>query len=449
MEDDKIINSNNIPDTTEEFTVPEGIIPEENMEEKPETEEIKMPEETREENLLKEENNSETPEETTSPEKESKETPIAKAETEPEEAKTPETTEAKPKRRRGRPKKEDISMDVKIPDRLGTITQATQSEKRALYNGQKVYSIDEDKPAETEEDKLHETFLKLGNSQRTGKILEGYLSGAELIAGKVMCGVIFYGDYRVYIPQPWLFMMDTSEDKSLDDLINDQRYFTTLRIGSKVRFVVVSVDEARRFAYASRILAMDRDIQENYIDRDQRGKTNIFKGQTVQAKITYVSKTGIGVDIMGAEAFIPSDELSYMYINDCRSEGFETGATINVRIKDITPVEYRITNPFTGAKSKTVHHLVTVTASHKDTMEDPNSKYYNYFQVGGRYFGEITGRSVDGYFVRLAGMRDALVVDDRDERIPNGTKVNVKITKKNADEFRIYGRLTSIIRTYD
>lgn len=389
------------------------------------------------------------------------------AETAPEAAETATATEAgaeAPKRRRGRPRKTEAAATeaaapaakeavpvVKLPDRIGEFNTASRQERRSLYRGEDVFSIDEDNPAETEENKLYETFVILGNSQKTGRILEGVLSGVELVGDKTMCGVVFYNDYRVYIPQPWLFTMDEEENKydTLTDKLNAQRYYTTARLGAKIRFIVRSIDEAKKVAFASRIAAMERDIRDNYIDRDQRGRTTIREGMTVQARITYVMRSGIGVDIMGAEVFIPSEELSYMYIGDCLAEGYEVNDTINVKIRHIEPFEYRYVNPLTGRTARIPVHLMDVDASHKDTMEDPNKKYFNYFQVGGRYCGQIIGRSVDGYFVRIAGMRDALIQDNREIRIPNGTKVSVRITKKNEADYRIYGMIKTIVKMYD
>lgn len=369
-----------------------------------------------------------------------------------------------PKRRRGRPRKTETAATetaapaakeavpvVKLPDRIGEFNTATRKERRDLYRGEDVFSIDEDNPAETEENKLYETFVILGNSQKTGRILEGVLSGVELVGDKTMCGVVFYNDYRVFIPQPWLFTMDEEENKydTLTDKLNAQRYYTTARLGAKIRFIVRSIDEAKKVAFASRIAAMERDIRDNYIDRDQRGRTTIREGMTVQARITYVMRSGIGVDIMGAEVFIPSEELSYMYIGDCLAEGYEVNDTINVKIRHIEPFEYRYVNPLTGRTTRMPVHLMDVDASHKDTMEDPNKKYFNYFQVGGRYCGQIIGHSVDGYFVRIAGMRDALIQDNREIRIPNGTKVSVRITKKNEADYRIYGMIKTIVKMYE
>jgi len=93
------------------------------------------------------------------------------------------------------------------------------------------------------------------------------------------------------------------------------------------------------------------------------------------------------------------------------------------------------------------YRIKKVTASVKETKEDPSKRYFNDFRVNSSVIAKVTGRSEAGYFVRLgSNKRDALCADTTKRRLPEGTLVSVKITKKQEEGYKIFARIERIIK---
>lgn len=355
----------------------------------------------------------------------------------------------KPKRRGRRAKATESEKST--PDIQLGFQPATRREKRELYGaGQKVFTLNPEDDDIAEQQVVYD----LENARRSGKILNADLIGVELYANtNLVCGVAYYEDFKIYIPQPLMFPLKGDPDSP--EYINNARWMIREHIGSEIDFTLLSVDEANRIAMADHLRAVTTDIQENYYDK-HNGHSNIEVGTIAEAKITFVAKRGgIGINIGGVETYIPPEDLSWLYFESAKQEGYFVGNIVRALVKNVKPYTYETQIKAFGSNRKFSYSLLEVTASVKETMPDPSVKYYNDFKVGGLTAGIITGQTEAGYFVRIANKRDSLADDNSGSRrrimqkLPNGTKVTVRITKKEDKDHKIYCRILDIIKIPD
>ena len=374
--------------------------------------------------------------------------PAQKAEKAPAEEAAPAPRPARRRRKSTKTIEEAVS---EMTEKTDAVIRADRDERRSLYQRERVFSSDSDAPAMTRAAEQRNTYLDLASSANTGKVLSGTLMGVdelEISGGKrIVCGVIYYKDFRVYIPQEMLFVMDEEYDspKARNDA---QKYYTSMRLDSEVTFVVTQVSESDKFAFASHLAAVQQKVAENYFTKNRYGKSLVRENGLAEAIVTYVTGSSIGVEIGGMETRIPAEDLSWLYVNNAKVEGYTVGEKILVMVKKISPMTYRFYSPF-GNGNAITYNLVAVEASVKEAQENPNDKYYSFFHEGQRVRARITGRSDKGYFARIAELRDALCQDDIDERLPDGTIVSVKIMKMRPDTKNIYARIIDVIKLPD
>ncbi len=328
--------------------------------------------------------------------------------------------------------------------RKDAIVRATKKEAKELYHlDEKVFRINPESKSKTAGEKLYETFLDLVSAYETQTYREGKIikvSRAE-DSGTVLV-TLDYNGYTIIIPASNLFVLSPSAVRN-GEINEAYHYYSSLRLGAKVKFNVLKVLEAKKEAFASRLLAMQEESRQYYINPQADGKPILNKGDKCEATIVYITQSGIGVDIFGAEAFIPSSELSWLNITYADRMNFNIGDVIEVRILDIRPITVDVGNK--------TFHLVEVDASKKQAEDDPNIENYKKFQIGDKAEATITYVDDKGYYVNLADMRNAFISFTNDDRkkktlLPAGTVVSVKVTDKNDEGHKIYCEIRGIIK---
>ena len=335
------------------------------------------------------------------------------------------------------------------------IQKTSKTKARKLYGTKnKVFTIDPDKPVhKSEGEKLHDTYIDLMAAMKTNSIREGVIEKITTVGENIVAAVVYYNGYQVIIPVSNLFVLNKNSIWDTDDPNAVQKYYASLRIGSNIKFIIRGGDEEKRIAYASRLLAMEKQSYEYFVEKQSNGKPQIVEGMDVEAVITYVTKTGVGVDVFGSEAFIPVGELQWLYTYDVTEENYEIGDVITVRVKSIKPVEIKI-----GDHN---FRLIETEVSAKETQENPNITEYDAFKVGEYNRGVIVRVIEDGYIVRAKGRdekkfrdikcsfgtyKDPITGKRSDRILTTGSEVTVMITDKVDDGYKIFANLRRLIK---
>ena len=201
--------------------------------------------------------------------------------------------------------------------------------------------------------------------------------------------------YSIYIPAPMLFVFRKPENfegpNGLENLYKEMKS----RINSIIDFVVYRVDPSDDRVIGSRLRAMQLKSARHYLSARHK---DVFPGTKAYARVTYVGNAGIQAEVLGAECFIPNDELSWLHINSA-SDKFHVGDSIAVVVKTIET-------------DKTVaygrdYSFIRITASAKEATDNPLKKHGKDYCIGGDYEGIVTYRqSTAWYFVTLGGQID-------------------------------------------
>ncbi len=338
----------------------------------------------------------------------------------------------------------------------GDLTErASRRAKRRIYTEDQIFTIDPSAPATSEADERRAVWHELQQAAETGNPLTGVLVSCKNIDGRP-CGIVNYKNIaRVIIPAEWLYVFDEKTvrarngESSAIAKFNTQAYFVNIRFGMEVNFVVLQAKEddednpgAGPVAIGSRVDAMQRISRDYFITKQADGDPQLYEGLLAEAKITYLSKTGVGVEVFGTEAFISAEELSWSRISDARYDAanYYVGKIIPVKILSVSQERYT-------AYGKNFN-LVMVEVSAKQAVKDPNKLYFNAFTEGQRSLAEVTQITDDGIFVKLEGKRDAICGWPQGGLSipPIGSLVQVKIVRKEESNYHIRGEIKGIVR---
>jgi len=341
------------------------------------------------------------------------------------------------------------------------INRADRKTKRQLYAKADVFAINPAKPPVTEADERKQTYLELVQSANAKMPLTGRLESIKQNKGHVL-GVVSYKDASVYIPAEYLFEFDPStvrervdEDRQTAEF-NAKKLYTSWRLGAEIQFIAMQVFEADptnaesgALAIGTRVGAMEQIAKRFFVDPAANGKPELFAGLHAEGVITYITKTGIGVEVFGTETFIPARELSWKRVGDVvhDDDDYHIGKHIVVVIKDVRPTVYKALDR--------QFNMIDLTLSVREAMANPNKKYFNSFVEKQIVTADVKQITEDGIFVTLAKKRDALCEFPNNLQIPpEGSVVRVKILRKyeGANEtdidkkYRIYAAIQAIIR---
>ena len=205
-------------------------------------------------------------------------------------------------------------------------------------------------------------------------------------------------------------------------------YLLTKRLGAEVDFIVKGIDKDANVAVASRLDAMKSKRKQYYFGTDREGNNLLYSGQCAEARVVSVIRAGIFVDIFGLEVYIPLRELSYQRIMNA-AEYFRPGQRILVKILEL---------------DRTDKNNIKVTASVKQSAENPYEKALRRYVVDNRYVGTVSMVDTNGVFVALDGGVDCLCSYPKRGRPPRGARVTVRILGISHETNRIWGAITHI-----
>lgn len=343
--------------------------------------------------------------------------PISGAAEEPE-AFEPKKTAAK---RKKKTETADTAGEEEKP-----VEQKKAAKKRSAVKPISVISIDERRSVETEADKEKNDLIDLLESLRVGKILTGTIQGVERASDNHSMAVIYHGAFKIVIPaEEAVTAPDDYRDKSPEDVMH---YLLTKRLGAEVDFIVKGIDQEANVAVASRLDAMKAKRKQYYFGTDREGNNLLYAGQCAEARVVSVIRAGIFIDLFGLEVYIPLRELSYQRMMNA-TEYFRPGQRILVKILELV---------------RTDRNNIKVTASVKQSAENPYEKALRRYVVDNRYVGTVSIVDTNGVFVALDGGVDCLCSYPKRGRPPRGARVTVRILGISRETNRIWGAITHI-----
>lgn len=266
----------------------------------------------------------------------------------------------------------------------------------------RILSIDEQRSVETEEDKEKNDLIDLLESLRVGKILTGTIQGVERSSENRSMAIVYHGAFKIVIPaEEAVTPPEDFRDKNPADVMH---YLLTKRLGAEVDFIVKGIDQEANVAVASRLDAMKAKRKQYYFGTDRDNNNLLYVGQCAEARVVSVIRAGIFVDVFGLEVYIPLRELSYQRMMDATGS-FRPGQRILVKIL---------------ALDKTDKANIRLTASVKQSAENPYEKALRRYTVDNRYVGTVSMVDTNGVFVALDGGIDCLCSYPKRGRPPRG-----------------------------
>ena len=338
-------------------------------------------------------------------------------------AEEPEASE--PKKTVAKRKKKTATADT-AGEEEEPVEQKKAAKKRSAVKPISVISIDERRSVETEADKEKNDLIDLLESLRVGKILTGTIQGVERASDNHSMAVIYHGAFKIVIPaEEAVTAPDDYRDKSPEDVMH---YLLTKRLGAEVDFIVKGIDQEANVAVASRLDAMKAKRKQYYFGTDREGNNLLYAGQCAEARVVSVIRAGIFIDLFGLEVYIPLRELSYQRMMNA-TEYFRPGQRILVKILELV---------------RTDRNNIKVTASVKQSAENPYEKALRRYVVDNRYVGTVSIVDTNGVFVALDGGVDCLCSYPKRGRPPRGARVTVRILGISRETNRIWGAITHI-----
>jgi len=338
---------------------------------------------------------------------------------------SPDAGTKKPRRRSVKSQSGETDDDSSVPDpSQAKPPKTTRRRAKAVP----VLAIDEQRTVETQEDKLNNDLLDLVESMKGKKILAGTIQGVERSADNpnLSFAVIYHGAFKVIIPAEETVQPPTDfRDRSPADVMH---YLVTKRLGAEVDFIVKGVDAQSGIAAASRLEAMALKRRQYYFGTDRDGNNLIYEGFSAEARVVSVIRAGIFVDLFGLETYIAVRELSYQRWIDAAAH-FQPGQRVLVKI-------------LTLDLDRTDRSNIHITASVKQSGDNPYEQALKRYTPGSRYVGTVSMVDTNGVFVSLEGGIDCLCSYPKRGRPPRGSRVTVRIIGVNPESNRIWGAIT-------
>lgn len=247
----------------------------------------------------------------------------------------------------------------------------------------------------TDEDLFREATLELERATR-GYILSGTVSAVNTDRFGAHAIIIYKNIYKVCIYaqqfREWpTFSLERYESE-------EDMYFKVLKkqIGATVDFIVMrpktggGIDIDNRAAIGDRMAAM-RILCREFWMPDKNGQTKIRTGSRIDARVVNVTNSTAFVESGGVEIKIPSQELSWSYIQNANQK-FYVGQRIPI---DVTGIRY-----ITGQDGST---RVEAQASHKTTQPNIQHEAARHLSEGMIMRGIVTNTAVasSAVFVEL------------------------------------------------
>ena len=267
------------------------------------------------------------------------------------------------------------------------------------------------------------------------KLLEGKVYGYEITEhGIPLVHVMRPGkpNFMIKIPVSQFFMFNEKDYENTPEGLRRLEYELKSRINSVIEFVVYDVDEENMIAYGSRLKAMEIRSRIYYRPKREKEKAEIVEGTRALATVVSVKTNRLKVEVLGAEAELRSEDLSYKALHELTQE-FKVGEKFEVIVHDIEPVLYSCMDK--------EYKLYKINASRREALTNPADKFFNQFALGQKVGGIVKTQTPAGIFVDLAGKMDVLCPPPAVGRLLRGDSCIVEITLKDEAKKRLYGRI--------
>ena len=309
----------------------------------------------------------------------------------------------------------------KTAEETGTVAPKAKTLSQSVPGEEPVVAIGNRR--ETESDKAKSDLLDLLESYKAGRVLTDHIEGVEKIKGTV-AAVLYHGSFKVIIPAEEA--INPPNDYRGNNPTAVHRYMLAKRLGAEIDYIVKGMDSETGLAVASRKDAMKVRQKEFYFTRDRDGNNILYDGVLAEARIISVIKSGIFVELFGAECFISVRELSYQRWADA-GDYYKPGQRVIVRVTGV---------------DRSDREKVKISASVKRAQENPYEKALRKYVEGNHYVGKVSMVDENGVFVAMDGGIDCLCEYPRRGRPPIGAQVTVRIIGINRETNRIWGVIT-------
>lgn len=287
-----------------------------------------------------------------------------------------------------------------------------------------------------EVDEFRDAVIELSMSKKNNTVLYGTLMSVERFKGGRLVGVLQNGPIKVYIASDKLLptrITDEAESERYAELTPTRiRYLLTGRLGCTVSYVVEELFAEDGYAVANHLLANDINMRRYYLNKNAAGHSRIEKGALIEVPIVGVRRWGLVLDIFGFEKTVYMSDISDVRIEDA-SMMYAVGETIEVRVMDVKVED--------GA-------VVDVKVSGRVLKEDAVRKAIAKVAYGSTHLGTVSRVDENAVFVTITvdGIDLTCYCGYARIGVRNGSSVKVQIRGTNADEKRIWGRITRVNR---
>ncbi len=317
-----------------------------------------------------------------------------------------------------------------------TLVSSPASGRRAILvskQEREVLTIEPDGTVQTPQSREELVWYELRNSYITHRVLTGTLSGVEQMANNRNVAVLDFKGQRILIP---LKEMMVRLPQQYEGETKEQRTVRKIRLlsamlGAQIDFLVRGMEPKSRTVVASRKDAILRRRQTFYFDITATGKTHIYEGRIVQARILSVTEKSIWVDIFGVECPILARDLSKHWIGDLRDH-YCVGDTVLVRV--------------THLEGETCETL-KINADARSLTQDNYDEILQQCKVQSTYAAEVTDVRHGAVFLRLSNGANAIAHTCMDRRMPGKKdQVSFVVTRIDMERGFAYGLISRIIR---
>lgn len=325
--------------------------------------------------------------------------------------------------------------------RKGNFKSASASERRENYVSNYIFPIDDRPKFETEGEKKRKISVEVANAclsyreeRRAGKILTGTIFSVSKIyidnEPHLICNVAYKGEILIRIPFEKLTRLTPSKRVSKAQMLQEMEKYAHERCGSEVDFFVTEYDESIMQGGGSRIDAMDRIRQLNYMVKNTRyNRYRLNEGDLAEARICYVTRTHMCIEVFGVERVLTASDIEYSRIRDLQTK-YHAGERISVKI----------------TRLRRENNELDVEFSAKEAKPNPKQYYIDKFSEGDTCRGEITYIDTGAYFVRIIGTDMDILCQQPRELSPSvGQEVMVRVSLIDKQRLRLFGQIRKII----
>ncbi len=330
----------------------------------------------------------------------------------------------------------DVPLEYPPMDAEPSDESAPPVRRRIIDNGRperEILTIQAGDDVETEESRDDIIWHEIHNAYRTRRMLTGQLGGIEQTDSGKTVAIVDYKGFRILIPlkEMMVLLEDNNVSQRYSDMIQRQIRLLNNMLGAEIDFVVRGIDSTTRSVVASRKDAMLKKRQTFYLDINANGKTHIYEGRKVQARVIAVAEKAIRVEVFGAECSIMARDLAWNWIGDAHDH-FAVGDAVLVRVVSVR-----------GDTSEDIR----IKADIRSLSQNDNRENLKKIRVQSRYAGKVTDVRKGVVYIRLANGVNAIAHSCLDYRRP-GKKddVSFAVTKLDEEQGVAVGIITRIIR---